>query len=258
MGSIGIGLTFGNAGVVDPLEGGAHEGRGGIEAELVLDAGAVGFDGFGVDAEGGGDLFGALAVADEFEHLEFAVAEGLDGGAMIAAGRGDAAEEDLGGHGGAEVDLTGEDAAHGVEEFGFGGGLAEVTEGTGFEDTFGVDFFVLGGEDEHARWWGHEGAALDQFEAVAIGQPEVDDDEVGFELEDICLGVTGGIGGAADFEAEFVADVGCEVLMNDGMILDDVDTCLGRLGGLGRLGAHGRPDFGDRTRGRLRNFSRKN
>jgi hypothetical protein len=45
--------------------------------------------------------------------------------------------------------------------------------------------------------------------------------------------------------------------MNDGMILDDVDTCLGRLGGLGRLGAHGRPDFGHRTRGRLRNFSRK-
>jgi len=229
----GIGLAVGNAGVVDPLEGGAHEGGGGVETELVLDAGAVGFDGLGIDAEGGGDLFGALAVADEFEDLEFAVAEGLDGGTVISAGWSDAPEEDLGGHGGAEVDLTGKDAAHGVEEFGFGGGLSEVAEGAGFKDTFGVDLFILGGEDEHAGWGRHQGAALDQFESVTIGQPEIDDDEVGFELEDFRLGLACGVGSATDFEAEVIADVRGEILMHHGVILDDIDTRLGGLGGLG-------------------------
>ena len=73
-----------------PADGFAEEFGGFGEPEFFFDAGAVGVDGLEVDVEFLGDLFGVVALAQQLEHFQLAVAEQRHG---RLTGRRHAADE---------------------------------------------------------------------------------------------------------------------------------------------------------------------
>ena len=233
---VGTGNSLSDTGLgFDPADGFADEGGGVLGAELFLEAGAVGLDGLDGEVEATGDLAGAEALTDELEDLEFSVAEGADGafgsvgvGSCVAEGL-----EDPGRDGRADVDLALEDGADGLHDGAAAGGLHEVPTGAGTDGTFGVEGFVVHGQDEGGDPGVLGGHVLEQLEAIATREAEVGDDEVGAE------GLDGGKGGgnilglADHAEVGLIADHDGEALARDGMIIHEEDAMNRSRFGLG-------------------------
>lgn len=83
----------------------------GRDPELGAQVELVGLDGLGADAEGAGDVAGVVALADQLEDLELAVAEAVEGGLRAGALAEDDGLDQRGGEGGADSELAAQGGA---------------------------------------------------------------------------------------------------------------------------------------------------
>ncbi len=197
---------------------------GGIfEAEFFFDVGAVGIGGFEADGEFLGDGAVVFALAGEAEDFEFAGGEfGEEGAGGGGAGAGEGFE-DGGGGAVAGVDVAEEDSGDG-EEDGVGVFLFhDVAAAAGAEDAFGVEGFIVHGDDEDVGIGGEGEEVLEEVEAAFAGEADVHEDEVWGEAEDGGEGLGGAGGGAADDEVWDLADDAAEAFAEDGVVVDEED-----------------------------------
>ena len=172
-----------------------------LHAELGEEGGDVVLDRFLGEEEAVADLAVGEAFADEGEDAAFLVGEagqGVGGGGLVAHAAHDAA-----GGFGVEQGLAGGDGADGADEVGAADLLEDVAGGAGHDGV--EEGFVVAEAGEHeAGELGHFGAdfAADG-DAVAVGQADVEDGDVGFEGGDAGQGGGGGAGLADDGDAGF-------------------------------------------------------
>ena len=186
-----------------------------LHAEFGEEGGDVVFDGFFGEEEAVADLAVGEAFADEGEDAAFLVGEagqGVGGGGVVV----DAADEGGGGVG-VEEGLAGGDGADGADEVGAADLLEDVAGGAGHDGV--EEGVVVGVAGEHeAGELGHCGAEVAaDGDAVAVGEADVEDGDVGFEGGDAGEGGGGGAGfaddGDAGFGVEQVADAAPDYLM---------------------------------------------
>src|SRR5262245_8553223 len=161
--------------VVDPVKCMLDEFGGVFQAELGLDVFPVRLNGADREVELAGDLAGAAAFADQAKDLELAIRKLLDGGgAGLAAARGHLLD-DFALHLVAEENLSGERATDGHEDLFDRLLLHDVAAAAGPQRALGVERFVVHGEDQ--RWQiGITGLeVLDQLDAIAAFEGDVDD-----------------------------------------------------------------------------------
>ena len=172
-----------------------------LHAEFGEEGGDVVFDGFLGEEEAVADLAVGEAFADEGEDAAFLVGEagqGVGGGGLVAHAAHDAA-----GGFGVEEGLAGGDGADGADEVGAADLLEDVAGGAGHDGV--EEGFVVAEAGEHeAGELGHFGADVAaDADAVAVGEADVEDGDVGFEGGDAGQGGGGGAGFADDGDAGF-------------------------------------------------------
>src|SRR3989442_3725101 len=145
-----------------------------LEAQLVLDVLAVGFDGLDAQVQGVGDLARAPALTDQPEHLQLAVAERVQGGVRFQRSpinefRGEPRLERVA-HVRLAVEKTTDGNQHGAVEL----LLGDIAPSAGLQGTLGIHCFVV--HREHQRR-DRRMALLhlpDQVQAVTFPQREID------------------------------------------------------------------------------------
>lgn len=230
MGGGGL-LGVGGGGVVHAvLHGVADEFAAVGEAELGFDVLAVGFDGFYGEAEAFGDFAGADALPDELVDLELTVGEALDGGEDFFALAAVDASGDIGG----DEAFAADDGPEAFEDAVGGFVFHDVAAGAGEQGPRGVDLFVMHGQHEDGCARDLVGELADEVEAGAVGEGEVEEDDVGLCIGDAFGGV-GEVGGLpADLQVGLVLDDGGEAFADDGVVFDEEDA-----GGSMEWGRHG-------------------
>src|SRR5690606_24807297 len=167
-----------------------------LDVELVEDVDQVVFDGVVAELQGGADFLVGLAFGDEGEHAAFLRGEGGELFVLLGAAVADHAH-DAGHDVGGEDGFAGGDVLHGLDEALGVDFLHQVALGAGGDGV--VDEVVVdeGGEDEDAG----VGAFFENLaaggEAGAVGQADVEQDDVGLESGGGGDGV-GDVGGFAD------------------------------------------------------------
>ena len=199
----------------------------GGDAGFVEDVGEVTLDGFFADSELLGDVLVAAAFDDAGDDFEFAWGEAVGlalgcGGGLLHEGveRGDEIDDALS----TDPVVAGEDGAQGAREVAGKCVLEDDAPGAdlqGFDDLLGGD-----GAGEHddldARGLVHDGAQ--GFEAGQTGHREIEQENVGLELEGLGDGDVAVLGLADDFEAGLVLEHVFYAEANDGMIVGDHDA----------------------------------
>ena len=137
------------------------------------------------------------------------------------------------------MDAAREDGADGVKDGAAAGGLHEVAARAGADGAFGVEGFVVHGQDEGGDVRMLGGDVLEQFKAVASREAEVGDDEVGAEGLDGSEGGRYVLGLPAHGEVRLVADHCGQALARDGVIIDQQDL-VAASGLAAGLAFHGR------------------
>ncbi len=197
----------------DVFEAGADVDAGGLDevcaghAEFCADVASVGIDGEGGDAEVGGDGFAGHALADAAEDFEFAIGE--EGGGVTGW-------------------VWGFDAAEGFEHF--GDFAAESLVGVGFVDDGADAVALIGGEDEGAGFAGEDddlggglvgGEEGEDFEAAAVWEGDIEDDEVWLEAAAGIEAVGDVVSCGDDIETADGAQHASEQLSEHQLVLDD-------------------------------------
>ena len=210
---------------------GADERVLGFAVDFVAQAMDVDVDdvGGGVDAHlpdviedhGAGDDAAGVA-AEVFEESEFLLGElELDAGAAGFAA--DEVDFEIGDAEAGGFRLAGgaaaEQSAKTSLEFGDGEGLGHVVVAAAFEAEDALVDGAARGEDEDGRGDSLGAEALDQLQAVDVGEGEVDDERVVDAFEGEPLGFAA-VGASVDAKAGFGERAG-EKLANGGVIFDD-------------------------------------
>jgi hypothetical protein len=229
---------------LNPAGGVGVEFGGVLESELVLDAGAIGFDGGISKVECGSDLAGVKAAADHLEDFEFAVGKAVDAGAR--GGCGAPLGKEAAGDAFAQEDFALEDASEGGEEGGAGLVFGNVPTAARAQDAFGVEVFVVHGENEHRCLEAAGLEVFDEFEAAGTAEGEVDDGDVWLEGFGHLDGIADIVGLAADGELGISAEHLSEPFPEHLVVFNQKhSSCGGRLlaFGNGRLGRFHRGGF---------------
>lgn len=218
----------GLAAIFDPAHSTTGEFGGALDGELFFDVGPVGFDGFDAEVEHFGDLTGALAFADEAEDFEFAVAEAVDGGGPdVGVGLGKVTENFLPDIV-ADEDFAGEDLPHGPDDV-FGDFLLhDVAVGPGAKGAFGVEVFIVHGNDEDGEGSEFGADGLGDVDAVAALEGDVEEDEVGGGFAEEGQEFGAGAGFTADFEVGFLFEEDPDALPDNGMVVHDDNLFFSR------------------------------
>src|SRR5258705_3449065 len=150
-----------------------------LEAQLVLDVLAVGFDRLDAQVQGVGDLACAPALTDQPEHLQLAVAERVQGRVRFQRSpidefRGEPRAQRV-----AHVRLAVEQPTDGNQHGAVELLLGDIAPGAGFQGTLGINRFVVHREHQRRYRGMTLSHLLDQVQAVTFPQREIDDHQVG-------------------------------------------------------------------------------
>jgi hypothetical protein len=191
----GCGVVFGFTALdgTHPTDGEQVELGGGLQVEFAFQAFPMGIDGFVTDVEMAGDRCAGQAASDEAEHFELPVGEFVEE-AFGMTGR----PADQGG--GREGVLAGANPAQGLDQSFGRGGLREITGSAHGTAATGEEVFVEQGVDQDGKAGLPLLEFLEEIEAAASGEADVEDDEIGEGGIDQGEGFWGGAGFGDDFE----------------------------------------------------------
>src|SRR6476659_4101279 len=96
----------------------------------------------------GGDVASALTLADQLEHLEFAITEFFDRGTGTARAATGQRVEERGGELFADINPATEHEPNGGQQLVAASGFHEVAARAGTESTLGINQFVLNGKNQ--------------------------------------------------------------------------------------------------------------
>src|SRR5690606_5418936 len=162
-----------------PVDGELHEARRAVEAQLFLDALAVRLDRLDAEAQVLSDLPRRLAAADQVQHLHLAVAQALDRVDRVLPARDGEALDHARADTVADVDPAREHAAQGNDELIAGRLLHDVAVRAGAQEALGIDRLVVHRQHEHGKLPVLRADLLDQLEAVAVAQRQIEDHDIG-------------------------------------------------------------------------------
>lgn len=204
-------------------QGVAREAGRFVNLQFVHERLAVLFDGLDANAEGIGNLFVGFASGDEGKNFGFAMGKArhcaglglaFDVGSAIAlqhAVRNRRTEEGV-----ATMGL-----AHGLEQFGGGGFLHDVTCHAGLQR--GIDFlrFAVAGENDDFGVGRLKSDLAGGVQAVHNGHGEIEEHDVGLELRCHAEGLLAIARFAGDSDVAFGFEQRFETLSDDAVIIDD-------------------------------------
>ena len=241
----------------DPLGRALGQFGRGPERELVLEVFEVGFDRLDAPRQSHGDLTRGPALADQPEHLQFAIAERADRRVRIKrapteVALGQTPLEYL-----AHVSFAGERASdsaeHSLVELLFG----DISEGAGAQRSLGIDLFVMHRKNERRNARIASFDFLDEIQTVLASEQQIHDHQVGAICPDRVQRGCACADRREDGKARFGLDEGCQPPTEDGVIVDDEKRLrysfgqfTPRHGHRQDLRAHHAPSAGERRRGK--------
>src|ERR1017187_10364321 len=213
--------------IPQPMNGEARQFFAGPQVQLQLDVFPMRRHRLGAEMQPAGDFVGGIAVADQLENLQLAVAQSLGEGSDPALRHvaPDAVDDrilDLL----TQIDLAAQHLADGLQQDGRFLLFHHIALGAGVQTAFGIERLVVHGQHESWQFRIADFDVLDQFDAIVFAQADVHHGDVGAQLLDRLEGGMGIPRLAADLEVRFPIDPQGQPLANDRVIVHQQDSLL--------------------------------